>query len=150
MAPALLTNPSNICSAALVWMRREIQDERQQLDLLQHTLQAQLKLAEEIQPQQLGAHAGSPDPVAAALAARRAAVQEVADSFNALMRHHIFPEITLENMGACYAMMEGVLKCKDQDVRKFQEVVEGEGGLSLLHAAVLWLHHCQGVSTHGV
>jgi hypothetical protein len=109
--------------------------------LLQRTLQAQLKLAEEIQPQQLGAHAGSPDPVAAALAARRAAVQQVADSFTALMRHHIFPEITRDNMGACYAMMEGVLKCKDQDVRKFQEVVEGEGGLALLRAATVWWHH---------
>jgi hypothetical protein len=120
-------------------IRREIQDERQRLDLLQRTLQAQLKLAEQIQPQQLGPHAGSTDPVAAALAARRAAVQQVADSFNALMRHHIFPEITPENMGACYAMMEGVLKCKDQDVRKFQEVVEGEAVLALLCAAAVWL-----------
>lgn len=45
------------------------------LVLLQTTLQAHLKLSDELHPKELEAHQSAEDPVAEALAARRAALQ---------------------------------------------------------------------------
>jgi hypothetical protein len=68
---------------------RELQDEKQRLHFLKFTLMAQVKLAEEITPKELEHHGGSPDPVAAALSARRAALQAVRDSYSSLLKHHM-------------------------------------------------------------
>jgi hypothetical protein len=108
---------------------REIQDQRQRLALLKTTLIAQLKLAEEITPRELDTHASSPDPVAAALAARKTALQAVKDSYAKLLIDHADTEPTLDNMGAYYASLESTMKFKDPDMKKFQEVLEGERGV---------------------
>lgn len=106
---------------------RELQDEQQRLHFLHMTLWAQIKLADELSPRELDKHADSPDPVAAALAARRKALQNVRDSFYGLLKHHAHTKPSLENMGGYYAILESMLKYKDRDMKKFQEVVEGEG-----------------------
>jgi hypothetical protein len=68
-----------ICAAAAT---REFEETEKRIEFLQTTMAAQLKLTEEIHPDELAAHAGSPTPVAAAIAARRqqlAAVKEAHD-----------------------------------------------------------------------
>lgn len=105
---------------------RGILEEQRRLWLLHQTLTAHLKLAEELSPKELQAHAHSPDPVSAALAARRAALQAVHDSYSHLVNHHLGIRAAPESMHAYYAALEGLIKEKDQDVKQFQQVVEGE------------------------
>jgi DNA-binding protein H-NS len=59
---------------------REYEDAEKRIAFLQTTLAAQAKLAEEIQPDELAAHAGSDNPVAAAIAARRQQLAAVKDA----------------------------------------------------------------------
>lgn len=110
-------------------MSRELQDEEQRLQLLRTTLEAHIKLAAELHPSELEAHAGSRDPVAAALAARRASLRAVFDSYRQLKSHHIMSasQVMPGDMAGYYGMLESMLKHKDQ-VKEFQRVAEGEVG----------------------
>lgn len=128
--PYTISSSQHACSFThlLVFPRREIVDQQKRLNLLRTTLIAQVKLAQEISPRELEAHAGSPDSVAAALAARRAALQAVYDSYSSMLRQGGYLGVTRDNMHGYYALMESSLKLKDKDLKKFQEVVEGTFG----------------------
>lgn len=89
-------------------VHRELQDEKQRLHFLKFTLMAQVKLAEEVTPKELEQHGGSPDPVAAALSARRAALQAVRDSYSSLLKHHMHTGATPMVMAAAQAGLPGL------------------------------------------
>jgi hypothetical protein len=59
---------------------REYEETEKRIAFLQTAMAAQVKLAEEIQPDELEAHAGSDNPVAAAIAARRQQLAAVKDA----------------------------------------------------------------------
>lgn len=104
----------------------------QRLELVQTTLKAQLKLAEELHPMELQAHQHSPDPVAEALAARQAALQAAVDSCSNLLGDRVPRSSRPETMMGYYGLLEALLKSKDQDATKFKEVLAGKLDESLL------------------
>lgn len=95
------------------------------MQLLELTLQAHIKLAEELHPKELQEHAGSSDPVAAALAARRAALQTAFNSYAMAATEHIEPVERPEHMYGYYSVLELLVRQNDEGLKQFHEVVKG-------------------------
>lgn len=114
------------------------------MKFLQTTMQAHLKLSEEVHPDELAAHAGSTDPVAAALASRRQKLAAVEEKFHHLLDSHLPPCADAQHMDGYYTILEASLKQKDADAVEFQKVLQGAWSRSALTAggvAPLFVYH---------
>jgi hypothetical protein len=72
--------PAAMIAAAAAPAVRDYEETERRIAFLQTAMVAQLKLSEEILPDELAAQAGSPNPVAAAIAARRQQLAAVKDA----------------------------------------------------------------------
>ncbi|KAF8055753.1 PF20 [Scenedesmus sp. PABB004] len=123
--PAFSIRPSVL--SPLHALHREGAEVEQRINLLGKTMTAHMKLSEELHPDELAAHADAPDPVAAALGARRAALAEARAAHDALLGQHVLhPEMSRERAGGYIGALETMAALKDRAASDFQRVLEGD------------------------
>ncbi|WIA36292.1 hypothetical protein OEZ86_007617 [Tetradesmus obliquus] len=107
-------------------LHRDHEETERRIQFLQTAMTAQLKLSEEIQPDEVAAHAGSASPVAAAIAARRQQLAAVKEAHDKLVDNHIYPYPAARHATAYYTALEMSLIRKDKGSQDLQKVLEGD------------------------